>query len=89
MLDQTQRQAILTLHDQGLGKRAIARTLQISRNTVREVLADGRAAPPPLDRAEQLEPVRDEILALFADCKGNLVRGSSARSVSRATMKAG
>jgi hypothetical protein len=74
MLDQTQRQTILTLHDRGLGKRAIARALGISRNTVRDVLADGRAAPPPLDRAEQLEPVRDEILTLFASCKGNLVR---------------
>lgn len=74
MLDQTKRQAILTLHDQGLGKRAIAKALRISRNTVRDVLADGRATPPPLDRAEQLEPVRDEILALHASCKGNLVR---------------
>ncbi|HVH39312.1 MAG TPA: helix-turn-helix domain-containing protein [Gemmatimonadaceae bacterium] len=74
MLDQTQRQAILTLHDRGLGKRAIARALGISRNTVRDVLADGRAEPPPLERAEQLEPVRDEILALYASCKGNLVR---------------
>lgn len=74
MLDQTQRQAILTLHDRGLGKRAIARALGVSRNTVRDVLADGRPAPPPLDRAEQLEPVRDEILALHANCKGNLVR---------------
>ena len=74
MLDQTERQAILTLHDRGLGKRAIARALHVSRNTVREVLADGRAAPPPLDRAEQLESVRDEILALHASCKGNFVR---------------
>jgi len=74
MLDQTTRQAILTLHDKGLGKRAIAKALQISRNTVRDVLADGRAAPPPLLRAERAEPFRDEILALHADCKGNLVR---------------
>lgn len=74
MLDQTQRQAILTLHERGVGKRAIARALGISRNTVRDVLADGNAAPPPLDRAEQLEPVRDHILALHASCKGNFVR---------------
>jgi len=74
MLDQTERQAILTLHERGLGKRAIARALGISRNTVREVLIDGHATPPPLERAEQLERVRDEILALHASCKGNFVR---------------
>jgi transposase len=74
MLDQTKRSAILTLHNQGLGKRAIARALQISRNTVRDVLTDGRAAPPPLERTEALAAVRDEILALHASCKGNLVR---------------
>ena len=48
--------------------------MQISRNTVRDVLDDGRAAPPPLSRAERAEPLRDEILALYATCKGNLVR---------------
>jgi transposase len=74
MLDQTTRQAILTLHERGRGKRAIAKALGISRNSVREVLADGRAAPPKIARAEQLEPVRDEILALHASCKGNFVR---------------
>ena len=74
MLDQTTRQAILALHERGRGKRAIAQALGISRNSVREVLADGRAAPPPIARAETLEPVRDEILALHASCKGNFVR---------------
>jgi len=66
MLDQTTRQAILTLHERGHGKRAIAKTLGISRNSVRDVLGDGRAAPPPIARTEQLEPVRDEILARLA-----------------------
>lgn len=74
MLDQTQRQAILTLHDRGLGKRAIARALSLSRNTVRDVLVHGGASPPLLERTEQLEPVREEILALFVRCEGNLVR---------------
>jgi transposase len=74
MLDQSTRQAILTLHEKGLGKRAIARALSISRNSVRDVLADKRATPPPLERTEALEPVRDEILALHASCKGNFVR---------------
>jgi hypothetical protein len=74
MLDQTIRQAILTLHEAGNGTRAIARALGISRGAIKDVLADRRAAPPAFIRAEKAEPHRDEILALHASCKGNLVR---------------
>jgi transposase len=74
MLDQTTRQAILTLHEKGRGTRAIAKALDISRTTVRDVLAAKTATPPLFDRAERAEPYRDEILALHAECKGNLVR---------------
>jgi hypothetical protein len=69
MLDQMTRQTILTLRDVGNGIRAIARALGISRGAVKDVLADGRASPPPLERAEKAEPHRDEILALYAECK--------------------
>lgn len=74
MLDQTTRQTILKLHDGGHGSRAIARTLQISRGAVKAVLRDGRAEPPALARVERADAHRDEILALYAECKGNLVR---------------
>lgn len=74
MLDQTTRQAILRLHDAGHGSRAIAAALQISRGAVKRVLRDGQAVPPRLHRTEGAEPLRDEILALHAECKGNLVR---------------
>ena len=74
MLDQTIRQTILTLREAGNGIRAIARALGVSRVAVKRVLADGQAAPPLLERAEKAEPYRDEILALYAECKGNLVR---------------
>jgi hypothetical protein len=74
MLDQTTRQTILKLHDAGHGSRAIARALQISRGAVKDVLRDGRPAPPALTRAEKAEPHRDDILALYAECGGNLVR---------------
>src|SRR6266545_1802722 len=74
MLDQTTRATILRLHEAGHGTRAIARTLAISRNAVKRVLADGGATPPTLSRTEKGEPHRDDILALFASCKGNLVR---------------
>jgi len=74
MLDQTIRQTIRTLHDAGHGSRAIADALDISRGEVKRVLRAGRAAPPTFVRAEKGEPHRDDILALHASCKGNLVR---------------
>lgn len=74
MLDQTTRQTILRLHDAGHGSRAIADALQISRGAVKRVLRDGCAAPPALVRAEGAEPHRDDIIALYTECKGNLVR---------------
>jgi transposase len=74
MLDQTQRQTILTLREAGNGIRAIARTLGISRLAVKRVLADGRASPPLLERAEKADAHRDDILAILTECKGNLVR---------------
>jgi transposase len=74
MLDQTIRQTILTLREAGNGIRAIARALGVSRVAVKRVLADGQASPPLLERAEKAEPYRDEILALYTECKGNLVR---------------
>jgi hypothetical protein len=74
MLDQTIRTSILALHEAGQGTRAIARALAISRGAVKAVLADGRVTPPPIARAEKADPVRDEIVALYASCQGNLVR---------------
>lgn len=74
MLDQATRTAILRLREEGHGTRPIARTLGISREAVRRVLGDGRQEVPQLDRAEKAEPYRDQILELYASCKGNLVR---------------
>ncbi|HEX8110288.1 MAG TPA: hypothetical protein VF516_21300, partial [Kofleriaceae bacterium] len=74
MLEQSQRQAILTLRKAGHGIRAIARTLGISRIAVKSVLASGDPRPPPLERTEKADAHRDDILALYAECKGNLVR---------------
>jgi transposase len=74
MLEQGTREAILLLHDKGHGIRAIARTLGVSRNAVRIVLSRGSSEAPPLQRAEKAEPYRQEILAQYKLCKGNLVR---------------
>src|SRR5260370_19252658 len=74
MLNQGMRTAILALHRKGVGKRTIARTLKVARQVVRKVIRSGSEVPPPLNRAEKAEPYRQEILDLFASCKGNLSR---------------
>jgi len=74
MLSQSQRTTILQLHAQGVSKREIARVLNLSRGTVRQVLRSHSTAVPTLTRAEKAEPYRQQILELIATCKGNLVR---------------
>jgi transposase len=74
MLDQTTRVAILRLHHEGHGTRAIADMVGISRGAVKRVLATGNAEVPRIVRGERAEPHRADILALYASCKGNLVR---------------
>ena len=74
MLSQAQRTTILELHQQGVAKREIARVMGISRVAVRKVLRSNSTAVPPLPRAEKAEPYRQQILELFDQCRGNLVR---------------
>jgi len=74
MLSQAQRTTILELHTQGVAKREIARVLGISRVAVRQVLRSNSTAVPELQRTEKAEPHRQQILELFDQCKGNLVR---------------
>ena len=74
MLSQAQRTTILELNTQGVSKREIARVLGISRVAVRKVLRSNSTALPELRRTEKAEPYRQQILELFDQCKGNLVR---------------
>ena len=74
MLDQRIRQTILSLREAGNGIRAIARALGVSRLAVKRVLAGGSPVPPLIERAEKAEAHRDDIVALVAECRGNLVR---------------
>jgi transposase len=57
-----------------MSKREIARVLAISRPTIRSVLRSNASQVPELHRPEKAEPYRQQILELFATCKGNLVR---------------
>jgi hypothetical protein len=74
MLDEHQRQVILALAHKGFGARRIARALDVSRGAVRDILRRGAAQVPKLVRPEKAAPYREDILALYASCKGNLVR---------------
>lgn len=74
MLDQKQRAAILALHEQKHGVRAIARALKVSRGAVREVIKSGSERVPSIVREQAAEVWREEILAQYALCRGNLVR---------------
>ena len=74
MLDPTTRSAILRLRKEGHGTRAIAEALGISRGAVKRVLGAGNDDVPHRERAELAERYRTDILALYASCKGNLVR---------------
>ena len=74
MLDQSTRAAILKLQQQGHSIRGIARAMKLSRGAVRQVLRAGTELVPHLVRAEKAAPYHEQILELYARCKGNLVR---------------
>ena len=74
MLDLDTRRAVLQLKARGLGVRGIARTLRISRNSVRAVLGQGTAEVPSIEREQICAAHLDTLRALYADCQGNRVR---------------
>jgi transposase len=86
MLSREQRTAILELHKQGLGTRAIKKALKISRGAIKKVIASKSHEPPPIVRASQAEPYRDEILDLYTTCQGNLTRVHEELQAQEATL---
>lgn len=74
MLDLDTRRAVLQLKALGHGVRTTARTLKISRHSVREVLRAGSAEVPAIEREQLGTPHLDILRALYAECKGNRVR---------------
>lgn len=74
MLSKSLRTAILELHRKGIGIRRIARTLKISRTSVKKVLLADNPNPPAIARPSKAKPHRQKILELYAECRGNLVR---------------
>ena len=66
------RQLILEMAEKDAGIRNIARTLKVSRNTVRKVLAKG--GTPGQTKESQYEQHIPVIKDLFRECQGNIVR---------------
>jgi len=74
VLHRDTRVAILALRAKGHGLRAIAKTLGVSRPSVRRVLEQGTEEAPALRRNDALTPELDRIRELYVSCEGNLVR---------------
>jgi transposase len=68
------RIAMLEMHKHGATIRGIAKALDASRNTVREVIASGDPERPAMQRASQLAEHVERVRELHVACKGNLVR---------------
>ena len=74
MLDEATRTAILKLHAEGHGSRAIAQALKVARSSVRRVIHSGTPAVPAFDRPERGVPWREQILEYHARFQGHLGR---------------
>lgn len=74
MIDHDIRAAVFALRRKGQPKRAIARTLKISRNSVLKILSSGQVKVPAMERGDQATEHLGTIRELYDECKGNLVR---------------
>ena len=74
MIETDKRKAVFLLHQEGQPAREIARLLGLSRNTVRAIIGQGGAPPPPRPRADQ-QPLDEELLRrLYQECQGRMAR---------------
>lgn len=74
MIDQETRRTILKLHKLQYGTRKIARTVEVSRTKVREIIAANTDEIPPVKRKLAAEEHRERIIQELAACKGNQIR---------------
>jgi transposase len=73
MIDVEKRKAIYLLHEEGMSIRELARRLNVSRHSVREIIADkGEIKKAPRSDRGHVEP---ELLSrLYKDCEGYIQR---------------
>ncbi len=74
MLDRDTRAAILRLRAQGHSIDKITHDLGVGRTTVRRVIHSGQSDVPAFTRARALDTALDHVRALYAECRGNILR---------------
>jgi len=73
MIEADKRKAIFLLHQNGMGVRAIARRLGVSRNAVRSIIAQrGQMPCQPRQDKQQIDP--ELLRSLYVDCQGRMER---------------
>src|SRR5689334_4688836 len=73
MLNKDLRQTIISLLQKGHSYRSISQLLKVSRNTVRDVVAEG-VEVKPLQRKNAWLSFLPSLRAIYERCKGNAVR---------------
>ena len=73
MLDADLRSAIHRLHSEGIGIKKISRQLHVSRNTVREVIAQGGKVPQS-KRSDRVIVDKELLTELYTKCDGWMQR---------------
>ena len=74
MLRERKRAAIIELQMQGYSLRNIARSLTVSRITVKRIVDSGNSQVPKIVRPTKAEQFRSQIQELYTRCRGNLSR---------------
>lgn len=69
MIDPETRKAVFRLNERGMGIRKIARSLGISRNTVRQII-EAKGEMPQAARDDKIEIDPDELRKLHKECDG-------------------
>ena len=75
MIEPDKRKAIYYLHEAGKSARQIARDLEISRNTVKNIIAEkGEPKSPDIARSDTIEVDEELIKKLYVRCNGWMER---------------
>jgi transposase len=74
MITTDKRKVVFLLYQANMAAREIARRVVLSRNTVRTIIAQGGAPPPPRPRADKLPLDEGLLCRLYQQCQGHIAR---------------